>query len=248
MLNRYMRQLMLPQIGESGQARLSAGRILIIGCGALGSMQAQALTRAGVGFMRIVDRDKVEITNLHRQILYNERDAATGLFKADIAAKKLAYINSGVTIEPHGIEVNAENIDGFINGVDIVLDGCDNAGTRIIVNAACVRRGIPWIYGGISRTEGLAMAISPGNGPCLRCLFPEMPEPGTLQDTPQGILPTAPAIIGALQATLALRFLLGAPDAWGHLFRLDLWRMRLAQMKVARRETCPACGHAGPAT
>jgi len=241
-LSRYARQLLLPEIGEEGQRRLAQSRVVILGCGALGSMQAQALARAGVGHIRLVDRDRVDLTNIHRQVLYNEEDAAQAGYKAEVAAAKVRAINSTVRVESHVLSVDASNVGTLLDGMDVALDGFDNANARGALNAACLCTGIPWVFGGVMRHEGLAMAILPHKSACLHCAFPGLATPQESTEPLEGIFPVLPAIIGGVQATLALRLLLDAPNVAGTLYRLDLWRMRLGQSTILRRAGCPSCG------
>lgn len=242
MLSRYARQLMLPELGEDGQKKLGESSVLIVGCGALGSMQAQALARAGVGHIRLVDRDRVDLTNIHRQVLYNEDDAAQRGYKAEVAAAKVTAINSNVRAEAHVLNVDADSVVPLLSEVDVALDGLDNVAARSALNMACIRLRIPWVFGGVMRHEGLAMAVVPGESACLHCAFPNLAAPEQTTETLEGIFPVLPAIIGGLQATLALRLLLNAPNAAGILYRLDLWRMRLGQSPIPRRGDCPSCG------
>lgn len=178
-LDRYVRQMRYPPLGEVGQAKLQASRVLICGCGALGSVLANTLARAGVGHLRIVDRDFLELNNLQRQVLYDEEDVAAGLPKAIAAAAKLRKINSQIEIEPLVTDVDYTNIEQLIDGVDMIVDGTDNFETRFLLNDAAVKFGIPWVYGGCIGAEGQSMTIIPGDTSCLRCLMQESPPPGT---------------------------------------------------------------------
>ena len=169
----------LPAAGRGRTAAAGASRALLCGCGALGSAIANTLVRAGVGTLRIVDRDFVELSNLQRQTLFDEADAAAGLPKAVAAAEKLRRINSAVTIEPIVADIEPANIERFCEGVDVILDGTDNFETRFLINDAAVKLGLPWVYGGCVGAEGQTMTILPGETPCLRCLMPECPPPGS---------------------------------------------------------------------
>lgn len=260
-VNRYQRQTLLPQIGESGQAKLAAARVLLIGCGALGTHIAELLVRAGVGFLRLVDRDIVELTNLQRQVLFDEKHAQTGWPKAAAAAERLAAINSSVTIDARVMDVHAGNIealaawsplprstggDGTSESVDLILDGTDNVSTRYLCNDAAIKHEIPWIYGACVGVEGRVMAIRPGSSPCLRCIFPMPPRPEELAtcDT-AGVLGSAAAVVASLQVVAAIKLLIGDEAALSdELLTLDLWSNRFHRMPLhdARRVDCPCCG------
>ena len=239
---RYSRQILLTEIGEEGQRRLLESSVLIVGCGALGSTISDILTRAGVGRIRIADRDVPELHNLHRQVLFDEDDVAAGIPKAEAAARKLRRINSSVVIDALVMDVTPRNIEALIADVTLVLDGTDNFETRYVINDACVKSGKPWIYGGVIGTTGMSMNVVPGSGPCLRCLFPDAPTPGSLPtcDT-LGVLNTAPAIIASIQATEACKFLVGSGEAAGGLIHADVWAGSFQRIDVRRAEDCPAC-------
>lgn len=243
-LPRYQRQMLLPQIGPAGQERLAQAHLLLIGCGALGTVIADQLGRAGVGFLRIVDRDVVELSNLQRQVLFDEADAREGVPKAVAAAKRLAQINSHIVIEPHVLDVHSGNIESLLDDVQLVLDGTDNVATRYLVNDACVKRNIPWIYGACVASEGRVMPIVPTQGPCLRCIFPQPPGAGELPtcDT-AGVLGPAAQGVASLQSTLAIKWLIGAKVAQ-ELTTLDLWLNRFKVISTAdsKNPDCPCCG------
>lgn len=237
--------MLLPELGERGQERLRQGAALVVGVGALGSSIAEMLVRAGVGKLCLVDRDIIELSNLHRQILYTEEDAASRMPKALAAAKRLSQMNSEVELDARTLSVNPRNVESLIAGVDVVVDGTDNIETRYVMNDACVKHGKPWIYGGSVGTAGMTMTIVPGKGPCLRCLFPDAPPPGSLPtcDT-MGVLGTAPVVVGALQATAAIKVLNGDESDAGKLLRLDVWRPNgFAVVEIPAQEECPACGN-----
>ena len=244
-MDRYHRQTLLPQIGEAGQRRLSAARVLLVGCGALGTVIADQFVRAGVGFLRLVDRDVVERTNLQRQVLFDEFDSAGGAPKAHAAASRLGRINSAVQLDPRIVDVDSGNIESLVDGVELIVDGTDNAETRYLVNDAAVKRGLPWVYGACIGTGGRAMGILPGRSPCLRCLFPEPPGPGELQtcDT-AGVLSAAAGVVASMQVVEAIKLLLRDPDAARTLVTVDLWPMRIRTISTddARRADCPTCG------
>jgi adenylyltransferase/sulfurtransferase len=244
MNERYAKQILLKDFGVEGQQKLAGASVLIVGCGALGSVQSQLLVRAGVGHLRIVDRDVPEIGNLHRQILFDEDDVQARSPKADVANRKLPKANSGVVIDTRVMEVTAENIDELISDVDLVLDATDNFETRYVINDACVKSNKPWIYGGVIATSGMSMTIIPGRGPCLRCLFPKPPEPGTVPTMEtEGVLATAPVTVAALEVTEAIKLLCGAEPREG-LLMLDVWAGSFQNVPVLRDENCPACGRA----
>jgi adenylyltransferase/sulfurtransferase len=239
--DRYSRQELLEVLGESGQRRLSSSSVLVAGCGALGSVMASILTRAGIGRIAIVDRDVPERSNLQRQILYDENDVETGTPKAEAAARRLREVNSSIEITGHVVDLNPKNVEGLVANADIVLDGTDNFETRYLINDACIKAGIPWVYGGVIGTSGMTMTILPGSGPCLRCLLPSSPTPGSLPTCEsQGILATAPAVIASVQATEAIKLLSGAEPSAG-LLSIDLWTRSFKIIKVAAAEDCPAC-------
>jgi adenylyltransferase/sulfurtransferase len=242
-LRRYHRQTLLPQIGETGQLRLAASRALLVGCGALGTTIADQLVRAGVGHLTVVDRDVVELTNLQRQTLFDERDAAGGTPKAIAAADRLRQVNSAVEIVPVVADVHAGNVEAFTRDeFDVVLDGTDNVRTRYLVNDACVMHAVPWVYGAAVGVEGRVMAIRPGQTACLRCVFPTPPAPDDLAtcDT-TGVLGMAASIVAAYQAIEAVNVLTGHP-ANGALMRLDFWPPRTRVIRTERDPQCPCCG------
>ncbi len=243
-LRRYARQMIHPQIGETGQRALGAARVLIVGCGALGTHIADTLARAGVGFLRIVDRDFVELHNLQRQVLFDEDDLQTGAPKALAATAKLRRINSSITIEPIVDDANAANIAALIAGIDLIVDGTDNFETRYLLNDAAARAGLPWIYGGVLASYGMTLTILPGETACLRCLFPEPPPPGAAPtcDT-AGVLAPAVALIAAIEAAEALKILTGARDATSReLLAFDVWRLTVDRLPAHRQADCPTCG------
>ncbi|HUU03167.1 MAG TPA: HesA/MoeB/ThiF family protein [Myxococcota bacterium] len=243
MEDRYARHRVIPEIGDAGQEKIAAATALIVGCGALGSIQAQLLVRAGVGSVRIADNDVAELVNLQRQILFDEDDVACGRPKAEIAAAKLGRVNSEVVVEGIVTRVGAENIESLIEDVDIVMDACDNFATRYVINDACVKNGLPWIYGGVIGATGMCLPVVPGQGPCMRCIFPLPPEPGSSPTGVEaGILSSAPAVVGALQCAHALRLLVEGGLTCHPLAMLDLWNGSLRTVDVIRDQQCPCCG------
>ncbi|HZG13692.1 MAG TPA: ThiF family adenylyltransferase [Candidatus Bathyarchaeia archaeon] len=246
MNTRYSRQVLFHGIGKQGQERLLASRVAIVGMGALGTVLANHMVRAGVGFVRFIDRDFVEPSNLQRQMLYDEDDANQALPKAIAAAEKLGKINSGVLLDPYVTDLTPYNAEELLADVDVVLDATDNFQTRYLINDVCVKHGIPWVYGGAVSAKGMFTTIRPGETPCMRCLFPEAPKAG---DAPTcdtaGVIGPIIHIIASYQATEALKILVGATDAFNpHLEHFDLWENQHQQIKVShtRRKDCPACG------
>jgi adenylyltransferase/sulfurtransferase len=243
--DRFSRQTRFAPLGAEGQAKLAAARVAIVGCGALGSVSALALVRAGVGSVRLVDRDVPELSNLPRQVLFDEADVAAGLPKAVAAAAHLRKIASTATIEPVVADLTAANAAAVLGGVDLVVDGTDNFEARFLVNEFCCREGIPWIHGGAIGAEGRVLAIRPGVTACLRCLMPEPPPPGALPtcDT-AGIIGPAALVVGAVQAAEALKILAGAADkATGRLLVCDLWDTvwRTVDLETLATAGCPTC-------
>ncbi|MFP6678351.1 MAG: ThiF family adenylyltransferase [Pirellulaceae bacterium] len=227
--DRYSRQERFASIGKEGQERLRHSHVLVCGCGALGSVIANSLVRAGVGRLRIVDRDFLELNNLQRQVLYNEDDVRSGLPKAIVAKKRLDQINSDVEIEAIVADINHTNIEEFLQDVDVVLDGTDNFETRFLINDAAVKHRIPWVYGGCIGAEGQTMTVLPGETACLRCLLQEMPPPGSSPtcDT-AGILGTIINVIASIEVTETMKILTGNRDAISKsLGVFDLWDNRV---------------------
>lgn len=244
-LARYSRQVRFPPIGKEGQQKLLAARVLVVGCGALGSAQASLLARAGVGKLRIVDRDFLELSNLQRQTLYDEDDVASGLPKAIAARNRLVKINSQIEVEAHVADVDAGNIAGLLAGVDCLLDGTDNFETRYLLNDASLKLGIPWVYGGCLGAEGQTLTILPGETPCLRCLLPEAPPPGSSPTCDAaGILGTIIQFVAAWQCNEALKILCGRKADISRTWNVfDLWDATARQIKLGGidRSACPAC-------
>ena len=245
-MDRYHRQMLLPAISAAGQAKLACAHVLLIGCGALGCGIADQLARAGIGHLRIVDRDIVELTNLQRQCLFDETDARDGTPKASAAANRLRAINSSIAIEPVVADVHSGNIEELagMDGqrVDLVLDGTDNAETRYLINDMCVKHDIPWVYGACVGTTGRVMVIQPGQSACLRCIFPQPPTAGELPtcDT-AGVLGSAAMIVASLQAVEAIRLLTGNGSNQ-NLLTMDLWTGRFHSVETnERQKDCFSC-------
>ncbi len=242
-MSRYAKQILFAPLGKAGQERLGRSRVTLIGLGALGSTLANHLVRAGVGFVRLCDRDFVELDNLQRQVLYDEEDVRAALPKAAAAASKLARINSEVALDPRVCDVNYANAEELVQDVDLVLDGTDNFETRFILNDACVKLGRPWIYGGCVGSYGMVLTVLPGEGPCFACLVGGLPPPGSSPtcDT-AGVLNTAVSIVASLQATEAIKLLAGRKDALlGGLQTLDVWHNTQQLIRVPRSESCGVC-------
>ena len=244
MNERYSRQILFSDIGREGQEKLIASRVLIVGCGALGASHAEMLARAGVGKLRIVDRDFVEFTNLQRQTLFKESDAADRLPKAVAAKTRIAEINSEVDVEAIVADVNNSNVESFLDGVDLVLDGTDNFQVRYLLNDACIKNGKTWIYGAAVSSYGTTMTIIPGETSCLRCIFEEMPDAGSSPtcDTAGVIMPII-ASISAVQVTEAIKLLVGKRgELHGSLMQIDIWANDWRKIKLAGPQPdCRAC-------
>jgi adenylyltransferase/sulfurtransferase len=243
--DRYSRQILFNGIGEQGQQRLTAARVLIIGCGALGAAHAESLARAGVGQLLIAVRDFVEPSNLQRHTLFTESDAEQRMPKAIAAAHHLRQINSEIQIEPHVIDVNYSNIERWVEDCDVVIDGTDNFATRYLINDASVKHGINWIYGAAVGSYGVTMTIRPRQSACLRCLFEEAPPAASTPtcDTAGVIMPII-NIVSAVQVCEALKLIVGrSEDLHGSLMQFDVWRNEWRRIGTgARRADCPTCG------
>ncbi len=244
---RYSRQILFSGIGSDGQARIAASRAVIIGCGALGAIEAETLARAGVGRLTLVDRDFVEESNLQRQIMFEESDARNRLPKAIAAARRISRVNSSIEVEPVVEDVNFDNIEEIIRGADVVLDGTDNFETRFLINDACVRARVPWIYGAAVGSYGLTMTITPDEGPCLRCVLESLPEPGSGEtcDTAGVIMPII-SIIASIQSVEALKLMAAQKDKLHRsLVRVDVWDFSISRIDlsgIVDRSACVACG------
>ena len=241
---RYSRQMLFRGIGAEGQRRLGQGRVAVVGCGAIGSLVAGLLARAGVGVLRLIDRDYVEPSNLQRQALFDEADAQESLPKAVAAARKIAAFNSEVAVEPEVADLTPENIERLLADVQLVLDGTDNFETRYLVNDYAVKAGVPWIYAAAVGSYGVTMNVLPGETACLACVFPAPPQ-GTFEtcDT-AGILNSAAGLVASLEVTEALKLLVGAREQVRRtLLSFDLWRNEHAEIAAGRpRSDCRACG------
>lgn len=246
-LDRYSRQTRFPEIGEVGQRRLAGSRAIVIGCGALGSVIANTLARAGVGFLRLVDRDFLELSNLQRQVLYTEDDVAKGLPKAIAAANHLRQINSDITIEPVLADVTSGNIESLCESMDIILDGSDNFEIRFLINDVAVKHSIPWIYGGCLGADGQTMSIIPGDTACLNCLMLNgPPPPGTTETCDAfGVLSPIINVIASIESLEAIKILSGNLSAVSRNLQVfSMWENESRQVNLSTlRESvdCPTC-------
>jgi adenylyltransferase/sulfurtransferase len=233
---RYSRQILFSQIGKQGQNKLSKSRISIIGCGGLGTNIVNNLVRAGVGFIRIIDKDKIELSNLQRQQLFDEEDIKKGLSKAIVARNKLNLINSDIKIEAIVDNVNKENIKKYIQDVGLVLDGTDNFDTRFLIDKACVKNNIPWIFGSVAASIGMVCNIIPGSGYCLRSIFKELPANFEgLNSSNVGILNSAVNIISSIQTTEAIKILVGDLNSLiKGLIIIDVWDLSLDIIEIRK--------------
>jgi molybdopterin/thiamine biosynthesis adenylyltransferase len=238
---RYSRQILFPGIGEKGQQRLLDARVAVLGCGALGSFQAGALARAGVGYLRIIDRDYVELSNLQRQWLFDESDAEQGLPKAIAAARHLSAANGGIQVEPMVADLTWSNAEELLSGVQLILDGCDNFETRYLVNDYCVSRSVSWIYGAAVGSYGITMPVIPGSSACLRCVYPDPPAGAQPTCETAGVLGPITALIASLQVSEALKILCGAEPS-RRITTVDVWSGEIRQVaQPGPSDDCPAC-------
>jgi molybdopterin/thiamine biosynthesis adenylyltransferase len=242
--SRYGRQALFAEVGAEGQARIERGDVAIVGVGALGCQEATLLARAGVGRLRLIDRDFVEESNLQRQVLYVESDARDGLPKAEAARAHLARANGSIRIDAHVRDLTPSNVEALLAGASVVVDGSDNFEVRYLVNDWCVKSGTPWVYAAAVGTSGLTMPIVPRETPCLRCLFEDPPPPGTAAtcDT-VGVLGPTTSFVGSLAALEALKILAGRTDALRRgLLRAELWTNEISSVNLAGpMPDCPCC-------
>jgi adenylyltransferase/sulfurtransferase len=243
---RYSRQELFEGIGEQGQLYLAASSAVIVGCGALGGIQAETLARAGVGSLTLVDRDFVEPSNLQRQITFEENDALERIPKAIAAAKRIQRVNSEIRVRPIVADINFQNVEEILDGADLVLDGTDNFETRFLINDACMKFSRPWIYGAAVGSYGLTMTVVPGKTPCLRCVLEALPEPGSgpTCDTAGVILPII-SMIGSIQSSEALKLLTRQENLLHRsLIRVDVWDSKWTKLDLSidqSRSDCPSC-------
>jgi molybdopterin/thiamine biosynthesis adenylyltransferase len=241
--SRYSRQARFLPWGEPGQANFGASRVAIVGCGALGTVQAEILTRAGVGTLRIIDRDLVELSNLQRQFLFSEADTAEGTPKAVAAVRRLAQVNSEVILDPIVADLSPSNAADLLEDIDLILDATDNFETRYLINDFAVRENIPWIYGAAVSSYGLKLAVLPGLTACLKCLYPDPPQGAQPTCETAGVLGTVTASIAALQAADAMKILATGREGFvARLTTLDVWTGEIRQIAPpARDPLCPCC-------
>ena len=242
---RFIRQIRYQKLGADGQQKLSLAHVGIVGCGALGSATAVALTRAGIGSLTIIDRDVPEWSNLPRQILYTEKDVHDGLPKAIIAERRLKEIDSNLHVISHVADLTAHNISDLLSAVDIIVDGTDNFETRFLMNDFACHKNIPWIYGGVIGAEGRVMTVIPGKTACLRCLIPDLPAPGSLPtcDT-AGVLGAAVMVVSGIQSAETIKVITdSAQDAESKLFVFDLWdsSWKTIDLRSLSEAGCPSC-------
>lgn len=245
-LDRYSRQIRFQALGQDGQRKLLTSRVTICGCGALGTVLANHLARAGVGHIRVVDRDFIETHNLQRQILFDETDVAENLPKAEAAARKMQAINSQIEVEPVVTDIDHTNILDLVGDADLILDGTDNFETRYLINDAAVKLGKPWIFGGVIGSEGQTMTILPGETPCLRCVIETSPPPGmTPTCETAGVLGPAVAVVASFEAVEAIKLLAGKREALNReLIMVDLWDWSFRRLRIDRlrdKVNCPCC-------
>jgi adenylyltransferase/sulfurtransferase len=250
-LARYQRQMIFSGLGVEGQRKLLASRVAIVGCGATGSSLANLLARAGVGFLRLIDRDFVEMNNLHRQMLYDERDVAEGLPKAVAAARRLQAINSEVQVEPQVTDFNPGNALALVQDVDLILDGTDNFETRYLINDVALELGLPWVYTGVVASYGMTTTLIPDGAaekvgrpatPCLQCILgPEPPTGGPTCDT-AGVIGPIVSLMASISAAEAMKLLTGQGEINRGMITVDLWDNTFEQFGIAGRQPeCPAC-------
>ncbi len=241
--NRYSRQVRFAGIGEAGQRMMMQSRVLIVGCGALGTNLTNNLVRGGVGFIRIADRDFVEESNLQRQQLFTTQDVRGNLPKAEAARRRLDAINPHIEIDAHVLDVDSTNIEELARDVDLILDGSDNFEVRYLINDVAVKLGKPWVYAGVIGGSGMTCAFIPGRTGCLSCLFPESPTPGESGtcDT-AGILNTTVQVIAGIQATRAMQILIGADaEALGKMTTYDVWENTFSAITLRAAPDCETC-------
>lgn len=243
---RYDRQLVYENLGPKAQRQLEAGRVLVVGVGGLGCSAAQLLARSGVGFLRLVDFDRVSVENIHRQVLFTEADAAAGREKVVAAARAIQQFNSQVTIEPVVDRFTAANAQALAEGVDLIVDGTDSFPARFIINDLAVRDRVPWIFAGVVGAEAQVMTIAPGGRPCLRCVFDAPPPPcADLSCRERGVIAPAVAAVAAFQAGEALKILSGkSQDCSPYLLKFDLWANTMQRLDVRKSSAdvdCPCC-------
>ena len=242
MINRYIRQIIMPEIGEQGQKKINNSFAAVMGCGALGSIISAALVRAGIGKIRIIDRDFIEYHNLQRQVLFDEDDIKNNLPKAIAAKRHLQKVNPSVEIEAVVSDINYTNIERLVQGADVIADGLDNLETRLLVNDAAMKHNIPWVYGGAIATSGMTMTIIPHKTPCYSCIVPGQSLGGRILtcDT-AGILGPTAWLVASLESVEVLKILVGSPKINPDLLVIDVWKDDFSHLKIDPRDDCPAC-------
>lgn len=241
-LDRYAVQSRVDRVGLEGQERLSQSTAMVVGVGALGSTISQVLVRSGVGRVVLVDSDRVELGNLHRQLLYTEADVDSERPKVEAAVERLRAANSTVTVDGVVERLNPKNAETLVHDVDVVVDGTDNLATRYLINEVCIKAGVPWVYGGIAGVHGMVMPIVAGVGPCLRCIFYEdLPSDEIRTSQTVGVLGATPAAVGALEAAQAIRILIGDFHPPVRLLSIDVWTGEMDALVVKRAPSCPTC-------
>ena len=242
-VGRYHRQEIFYPIGKEGQEKLAAGRVCIIGIGALGGSAAAMLAQAGVGFLRLIDRDIVELTNLQRQVLFTEEDVREQIPKAEAARAHLSGMNSETEIEALIVDVNPYNVEKLITDVDVVVDGLDNLETRYLLNEACQKNGIKYVYGGVVGSGGMVMNVLPGEGPCLECLLGPLPEEGSYDtcDT-VGVISPITNIVASYEVAEAMKILIGSESLLHQAISVDAWDSYTEFFDVDQDPDCPVCG------
>ncbi|MGA8597289.1 MAG: ThiF family adenylyltransferase [Bryobacteraceae bacterium] len=239
---RYSRQILFPQIGEAGQQKICDARVAIVGCGALGSFQAESLARAGVGYLRLIDRDYVDISNLQRQWLYSEGDAKAETPKAIAAARRLHELNSEIDLAPCVADLTPSNAEELLSGCGLILDGTDNFETRYLLNDISVKLSVPWIYGAAVASYGIVMPVAPPRGPCFACIYPEPPSGAQPTCDVNGVLSPVTAAVAAWQVALGLRLLVGWDNFRSFIQTIDIWDGEVRRVEAtARDQHCPVC-------
>lgn len=241
--DRYSRQIIFPGIGPEGQKHLASSRVAVVGCGATGSVLISLLARAGVGYLRIIDRDYIEPSNLQRQILFDEADAAESLPKALAAARKIRTFNSDITVEDQVADLTPANCEELLSGIDLILDGTDNFETRYLINDYAISKSVPWIYTAAVGSYGVAMNILPGETACLACIFPDSPTGVVETCDTSGILNSAVNVVASISATEAIKLIVGAREKVRRsLLSYDVWTNDFAEVSASRkREGCRCC-------
>jgi adenylyltransferase/sulfurtransferase len=237
---RFERQIRFAPFGETGQEKLGEVAVVQVGCGGLGSTLAQCLVRAGVHRLTLIDNDYVDVTNLPRQFLYDEADAAQKVRKAAAAAEKLKAVDAKTEIVGIDATLSGENADDLLSGYDLVIDGTDNLRTRYVINDWCVKNNIVWIYGGISGATGMVMVVRPGDGPCFQCLYPRTN--AAEKTSPPPIINTLPAHVATIQVTEAVKILIGSDAVVRELRIIDLWTGECQPVTIEQDPECPCCG------